>query len=120
MKSFFCSLSIFALMLGVIICNHFYIMRTCDTLTKKMELLPPCDSAQVAVNELVAYWERKQSKIDISISQHTVDKMNECLYELEYAILHGDEQIYEWARYRTLSIIEEIKDAESLQPENWI
>ena len=120
MKSFFCSLAIFALMLGVIICNHFYIVRTCETLAQKIELLPPCSNAHVAVNELVAYWERKQSKIDISISQHTVDKMNECLHEIEYAIQHEDAQIYEWARYRALSIIEEIKDAESLHPENWI
>ena len=120
MKSFFWSLAIFALMLGIIIFNHFYITRTCDTLSKKIEALPPCEGADVATHEILSYWEREQSKIDISISQHTVDKMNDCFAELKYATKHGDAQIFECARYRALSVLEEIRDAESLHPKNWI
>ena len=120
MKSFFCSLAIFALMLCMIVCNYFYITHACDTLTEKIEALPPCEEAAIATGELLSWWEREQSKIDISISQHTVDKMNDCMAELKYAADHGDAQIFECARYRALSVVEEIRDAESLHPKNWI
>lgn len=120
MKSFFSALAIFLLMLSMIIWNYFYMEETCSVLQAKIELLPSCEQAVAAVEELVDYWESESSKIGISISQHTIDKMNDCLAELRYAVANHDVQFFECARYRAISIIKEIQDAESLQLENWI
>lgn len=120
MKSFFSSLAIFALMLGMIVCNYLYIEETCAALHEKIELLPTCEQANSAVEDLVSYWEGESCKIGLSTSQHIIDKMNDCLSELCYAVANGDTQFFECARYRAIGIIKEIEDAESLQLENWI
>ena len=120
MKSFFSALAIFLLMLGMIVWNYFYIEKTCDTLMAKIEQLPPCEQATAPTSELIDYWEGESSKIGISTSQHTIDKMNDCLAELCYAVANQDAQFFERARYRSISILKEIQDAESLQLENWV
>ncbi len=120
MKSFFCSLGIFALMLGLIVWNYVYVANTCDALTEKIEALPTCEAASEELLSFCEYWDREKSKIGISISQLTIDKMNDCIAELKYAAKNGDPQIFECARYRAISIVEEIRDAESLSIENWI
>ena len=120
MKSFFSSLAIFTLMLGMIIWNYIYIEETCATLNQKTEFLPACGQAQAALEDLVCYWEQESTMIGISTSQHAIEKMNECLSDLCYAAANNDVQIFECARYRAITVIKEIKDAESLRLENWI
>ena len=120
MKSFFCSLGIFILMLGLIVWNYVYMASTCDALAEKIEALPACDGADDALAALSEYWDREKNKIGISVSQHTIDKMNDCMAELKYAVKNRDAQIFECARYRAISIVEELRDAESLSLENWI
>ena len=120
MKSFFCSLGIFILMLALIVWNYLYVASTCHVLAEKITALPTCDTADDALATLFDYWESEKSKIGISISQHTIDKMNDCMAELRYAVKYRDAQIFECARYRALSIVEELRDAESLSLENWI
>lgn len=120
MKSFFSSLAIFALMLGMIIWNYLYIEETCAILNKKIELLPAYDQAESAVEDLVSYWESASSKIGISTSQHTIEKMNDCLSDLCYAVANNDAQFFECARFRAITVMKEIEDAEALRLENWI
>ncbi|MBR2464958.1 MAG: hypothetical protein IKB41_05980 [Clostridia bacterium] len=74
MKSFFSSLAIFALMLGMIVCNYLYIEETCATLNEKAVCLPTCEHAELAVKDLVSYWEQESSRIGISTSQHAIEK----------------------------------------------
>ena len=91
MKSFFSSLAIFSLLLGMIIWNYIYIEETCATLTKKIELLPTCEQCEAALEDLIYYWEQESSKIGISTSQHTIEKMNDCLSDLYYAVKNTSE-----------------------------
>ena len=120
MKSFLSALAIFLLMLGMIVWNYYYMEETCDTLRAKIELLPSCEQATAPTLELIDYWEGESSKIGISASQHTIDKMNDCQSDLCYAVANQDAQFFERARYRAIGILNEIQDAESLQLENWI
>ena len=120
MKSFFSSLAIFALMLGMIIWNYLYIEETCATLNQKIEFLPACDQAESAIEDLVSYWEHESNKIGISTSQHTIEKMNDCLSDLCYAVANNDVRFFERTRYRAITVIKEIEDAEAMRLENWI
>jgi hypothetical protein len=120
MKSFFSSLAIFALMLGMIVCNYLYIEETCATLNEKAVCLPTCEHAELAVKDLVSYWESESKNIRVSTSQYVVNKMNDYLSDLCYAVANNDAQFFECARYRAISIIKEIKNAESLRLENWV
>lgn len=120
MKSFFSSLAIFSLLLGMVIWNYIYIEETCATLTKKIEFLPTCEQSEAALEELICYWEKESSKIGISTSQHTIEKMNDCLSDLYYAVTNNDVHFFERTRYRAITVIKEIEDAEAMRLENWI
>ena len=120
MKSFWGSLLVFALMLGMIVFNHYYITRACAHMQDKTTSLPDCELAADAVSDLSEYWESKRGGFGISISKQTVEKMTLYIEELKHAASTGDAQLFERARVRILCLIYEMSDTESVRPENWV
>lgn len=120
MKSFIGSLVVFALMLTMIVCNHIYITRACEELTLKLEALPPCESAEASVADLVRFWEKEKGKFGISISKQVIDKMTLAIRELAHAAKNGDTALFEGARIRAGCLAEEMRSTESLRAQNWI
>lgn len=120
MKSFWASLCIFGTLIGVIIWNSIYIRRTCTALYEAAEALPACESAGLTVDALSDFWEQESSRIKLSVSRHTINKIDECLAEWKSAAKLEDETEYERCRHLFLTVMEQISRAETPSPRNWI
>ncbi len=120
MKSFVISALIFCLLLGVIFLNYCYVLRVCRELEEEINTLPPCDTADEAVAELIDFWEKESRKLKLSLSLRQLDKMEECLADLCYAITFDDARIFEESRFRAKAIIKDIHDGEIPRVENWM
>ncbi len=120
MKSFAVSMGIFCVLLGIIVWNYCYVSRVCTELIEKIEELPACDASSEAVNELCDYWKEESEWLAISLSLHTIHKMDDCLTELRYAADHNDTQFFEKNRYLARTIVEEMRDNEKPMLKNLI
>ena len=120
MKGFVVSLCVFSLLLGGIILNSFYINSTCEALLQQIDALPDANKAAAPTAALCDAWEHQKSKIRISVSLSTLDKVDAILAELDYAARFGDAVTFERGRALARQAITEIKENEGLTLENWI
>ena len=79
MKSFLCSMALFALLLCVIVCNFLYVNRTADKLLEMIDALPasPDDSALAPAEELSAFWDERTDTIGFSVGYTVLDRISE-------------------------------------------
>jgi len=120
MKSFWVSVLIFCLLIAIIAWNSVYIHRVCKDLTETAEALPTCGEGAAALAALTEKWEQESTYMELSVSHHSIDKINDCLYEWQSAVRAGDEAEYERCRYLFLSVINQILRAEGVTISNWI
>ena len=120
MKSFWASILICGTLILLIIWTSAYIHRVCGEFTEAANALPACQQGEAALGALVSRWEQERVYIDLTVSRHSIDKINDCLYEWQSATKTGDEAEYERCRYLFLSLISQILRAESATVGNWI
>ena len=120
MKSFWVSLGIFATLMGLIVWNSIYVHRTCQELTETASALPPYNTGADALANLTARWERESTYMELSVSHHSIDKINDCLHEWNSAVSVGDEVEYERCRHLFLSTISQILRVERITISNWV
>ncbi len=120
MKSFWTSVCIFGLLIGIIIWNSIYIHRVCRELTEAAKELPAYEDGATALAVLTEKWERESIYMELSVSHNSINKISDCLYEWKSAAKVGDEAEYERCRYLFLSIINQITRAEGVSISNWV
>ena len=120
MKSFWASIGIFGALVGLIIWNSIYIHRVCDELSCDALALPSCAEGGEALAVFKERWEQESRYIELSVSHHSTNKINDCLAEWESAAKVGEEAEYERCRHLFLSLIAQILSTESASIRNWI
>ena len=120
MKSFWASILICGILILLIIWNSLYIHRVCGELTEAAIALPACPEGETALGSLIERWGQEHVYIDLTVSRHQIDKINDCLYEWQSAAKTGDEAEYERCRYLFLSLVNQILRTESVTVGNWI
>ena len=118
MKSFVVSILTFCTLLCVILINYNYVLRVCEKMEQEIDALPECGEATEAVGHLTELWEEESRKLKLSIPLRQLDKMEECLSDLRYAVRLGDARIFEQSRSRSKAVIEDIREGEMPLAEN--
>ncbi len=112
MKTFFIAIAIFALLLGVIVWNSFFINRTMDTMEAALEALPACESAAGALEDLETYWEKRHALIACSISFDEINQMDTCLAQMRAATQQKDALQFETGRLLAQRAVEDMRRLE--------
>ena len=116
MKSFLCTLILFALALAVIFCNAFCINRIADDLQHRLEELPDVGAPDcIAASESLYKEWMKQSKIaELSVSYPILDRVTEEAALLVACAQCGDLHGYRSAIALLSDAIEDMKRLESI------
>ena len=122
MKSFWASACIFLALLGLIIWNSCYVHHACNDLIQAARAVPACEErdAQQALSELTHDWAQKSAMIELSVSRHTIHKIDDYLCEWQSALKTGDVDAYERCRHLFCATITQIARTDSVTLGNWI
>lgn len=105
MKSFYISLTLFAIMLGGIVANFAYINRTADKLTEMVDALPALSdpTCQEASQDVCDFWLEQADLVALSVSYTVVDRVSE-----QAALLVGCAACHDIYGYQTaLSLLKD-------------
>ena len=118
MKTFWAALIIFGLLLLLIAGNAVFIHHTATELEDRLSDLPPCAEATDAVNDLQAFWQKRQEWVGLSVSYEEIRKLDECIIEMQSACAQGEESDFETAKCLAFSAVAYIRRLERFSPEN--
>ena len=112
MKSFWVSLSIFAVLICLIVCNGIYINKTVTELCDRITALPSCEQAAPSMGELADFWEHEKDLIGLSVPYEKICAVNGYIAELSYAIEYKEENDFEQSRRLALSAAADLRRLE--------
>ncbi len=112
MKVFILSLCVFALLIGTIVGNCFYVSKTTEYLEQALLQLPVASEADTALAELEDYWYVRRTEISFSISFSEIAEMDSCLIQLRTAADNGEDYEFELARMLAIKNIEHMRRLE--------
>ena len=112
MKSFWISLSIFAVLLFLIVCNGIYINQTANELQERISSLPSCADATAATSELTDFWEREKNLIGLSVPYEEISALDSYMTELSYAVTYKEENDFEKSRRLALRAAADLRRLE--------
>lgn len=118
MKTFFASIALFLILLAIILGNTVYISNTVADLLYRIDTLPPCDKAGMALLELEALWMKHRRRIGLSISSDIIDQMQQHLVQMKTASALADTVTFELNRALAQSALRRIGEAEQITFEN--
>ena len=115
MRSFLASLVLFSLMLGAIFLNSRYLLQLSREMQDAAEAIPSLsekDAEQLMILErldtLECIWEKNRETVALTVSQRTVEGIDDCLGTLDAAIRHGDAFEFDRTRAHLLRIINDL------------
>lgn len=118
MKSFYTALAVFLLLLGLILCNSFYVRKASRELTKMIEAAPACEEAEAAVDDLYQYWKEHERILALSLPLCDIQSMSDCLAKMRAAVKTKNSEAFEEGRLLALDMLEHIGGMEKLSIDN--
>ena len=116
MKTFWCSLVVFLLLLGAITVNYFYVNRTADELLRLTDALPddPQEAAQ-ALNELSDYWDSHRDWLGMSVSYLELNHVGELIVSMDINREQGETAEFLRCRALLSPAIDEVRRLEQFK-----
>lgn len=121
MKSFYTILCLFAVMMGAITINYFYISRLSQELTFELEHLPPpSESPDTAghAHQLRDRWVKSRRFAQITVNHTEIEAISNAADELCIYAEHKSDVEFERARKLFINALEELELSEKLSPTN--
>lgn len=120
MKSFLASLILFALMLGAILWNTFYISRVSEDLYESLNALPAAADPDVLTKalELQSYWEKHAPTVGLSVSYTVTDRLSEQAATLVACASCGDTFGFQTAKALFWDAVGDMTRLEKISIEN--
>ena len=112
MKTFYATLAVFALMLGLIVWNACHIHQTANELTAQLDAMPQCEQSLAALDALSAYWEKERRVLALSTAFEDIAALDDCITEMRTAAALGEEAEYIKSRAIAYNIIARIRRIE--------
>ena len=112
MRVFVISLLAFALLVGIIVGNCFYVSITTDNIKQALLQLPKVTEADSALTQLETYWQMRRTEISFSVSFNEIRDMDNCLIQLRTACACADDYEFELARALALKSAERMRRLE--------
>ena len=112
MKTFIAALCAFAVLLGVIIGNCFYVKRTTEYMENALYALPAASEADAPLAALEEYWRVRHTEISFSVSFNEIHALDEHMTQLRAAADKGEDYEFELARALALKAVERIRRLE--------
>ena len=121
MRSFLLAILLFALMLTGITLNTIFLHRLCTDMLNALAALPELSDGQIdAANRIAARWAEARSVVSLSVSDNTVNRIDDGIAALCTQAATGTDADYTLARERLRLLIEELRDYEMPTWENLI
>ena len=112
MKTFFATVVIFLLLLGIILWNTLFVNATVQELEVRLSALSTPQAAADSLTALEDYWQEQRCRIRLSVPSETVLRLDTHLAALRAALLVGDAAGFARARAEALTVVRSIRDAE--------
>lgn len=112
MKTFYATLSAFALMLVMICANALYIKNTARELTAQLRPFLSEERTEAEIAELEAYWSKRKTVVGLSIPAETVWSIDEHLTEMRSAAARHDNDGMDTAARLALDAVSRMESIE--------
>ncbi len=84
MKTFWCSLGVFLLLIGAIVFNFIYVNRTADELIRLTENVPEDPTgADEALEALAGYWKSNRDFLGMSVSYTELNRVDDLIVAMQ-------------------------------------
>lgn len=115
MKAMIAISIIFAVMIGCIVFNYYYINRISDALTAMAYDLPAVDEddCYAAVSQLNEYWLEHQDRVGLSVSFVELNRVSDAITSIRSYASSGEGSDFECARELLLNAIREMRRLEA-------
>lgn len=115
MKSFFATLLLFLLTVGLVVFNAFYINRIASNAEEMISALPESIDQQSVrqAEEMLAYWKKHEHRVSLSANYNIADRVTEQATLLVVCAQSGDVYGFQSARALLLDAIDDMRRPEA-------
>ena len=118
MKTFYLTLLLFSLLVGLIVGNMLFIRSATKTLGARVEALPPLPEADAPLAELETLWQSKRIAMSLSVPAGQLLLFDTTLAGMRSAVKNGDAADYEIYRAQALLAVRGLGRLERFSAEN--
>ena len=116
MRDLIISLVLFAVMIGIIVCNSLFVLGSVEELLRAVEAIPDLSAAdcELKIGELRLYWRDFKKLARLTLDYVELNRMECLIEEMECHRLTGNVNDFEHAKVMMVNLLEEIARLEKI------
>ncbi len=118
MKTFYLTLFLFIILVGLIVGNAVFVLQTANVLKDKVTALPDLSEAEAALGELEAFWQKRRVPLSLSVPAGALLLFDTALTGMRSTMESGNAADYELYRDEALLAIRGLARLERFSAEN--
>ncbi len=118
MKTFYLTLFLFMVLVGLIAGNAVFVLQTANALQSRVEALPASSEADAALDELETFWQRRRVPLSLSVPASALLLFDTALTGMKSTAGSGNAADYELYRDEALLAIRGLARLERFSAEN--